>query len=113
MKNTIKCAHGKMMISLAINIFREDDLFVADCPALGLTTHGSSVDDAHDKFVELLGVWMESVNAMGTMEQALRELGWRKERKSECLLPKRAAFDRAPVKMIAQEYIPMEAPCFA
>lgn len=61
---------------MPVDIFMEGKVFIAYTPAFDLTTQGSSVAEAKYNLREAMELWVESCRKMGTLEQALAELGW-------------------------------------
>lgn len=111
MKGRIHRKGREVLVSLSLNIYREDGVYVASCPPLMLSSYGDSPRQAEKKFKEALGLWFESVLRRNTLELALRELGWKAEPDTGCLLPKRATFTDSPVPLISQKYFPLHVPC--
>lgn len=72
--------------TLSIVIYKEDNYYVADCPALKLSSHGKTVKKAQENFQEALDSWIEVVTTHNCLDSALAELGWKKSA-SSCLMP--------------------------
>ena len=74
----IKITEKKIIVELAVNIFRERNHFVADCPALELCTQGKTIKDAAGNFKEaeqwlLEGIDMLVINSeLGLMGQIIK-----------------------------------------
>ncbi len=68
--------------SLPVTIFREGKAFVAYTPALDLSTAGKTEAQARRMFVEAVELFFEELIEMGTVESALKELGWTKTKGS-------------------------------
>lgn len=64
--------------SLPVTIFREGKAFVAYTPALDLSTAGKTEAQARRMFAEAIEAFFEELIEMGTVESALKELGWTK-----------------------------------
>jgi len=66
------------MINIQLDIFylNEDGIFTAYCPALELSSYGSSVGDAQSAFDEALEIFLEDTIQKGTLEKVLLKLGW-------------------------------------
>ena len=60
---------------------KEGDSFISYSPALDLSTVGESFDEAKKRFEEAVGIFFEEIIKMGTVDQALTELGWQKQDK--------------------------------
>ena len=65
--------------SLPVTFLREGDQFVAYTPALDLSTSGSSFEQAKKRFGEVVQIFFEECFSMGTLENVLLDLGWKKE----------------------------------
>ena len=66
-------------VSLPIIILREGDAFVAYTPALDLSTAGDSLAEVKERFIEAVNVFLEEAHKMGTLEDVLTEMGWKRE----------------------------------
>lgn len=76
---SMKKAHA---FSLPIIISREGKHYVAYCPALDLSTVGKTEADAKRMFHEAAELFFEELVAMGTLDKALSDLGWQKDKKT-------------------------------
>jgi hypothetical protein len=63
---------------LTIIFYREGNQFIAYSPALNLSTCGNSEEQAKRRFEEMLSIFLDEVDKMGTIEDVLLECGWRK-----------------------------------
>lgn len=70
----LKC--GKAV--LTVSFYREGNKFIAYSPALDLSTCGDSQEQAKKRFEEILHIFLEEVEKMGTLEDVLLECGWKK-----------------------------------
>ncbi|MBI5245264.1 MAG: hypothetical protein HY922_16500 [Elusimicrobia bacterium] len=61
-------------------ILREGRKFIAYAPALDMATCGKSFDEALRRSKDLIQIFIEETVRHGTMEQALEELGWTRQR---------------------------------
>src|SRR3989338_8575209 len=64
--------------NLSLTIFREGNKFVAYTPALDLSTSGDTFDQVKKRFGEAVTIFFEETFKRGTLDQALKELGWQK-----------------------------------
>jgi len=55
---------------------REGDWYIAQCPPLDLTTQGRSLAEAKQNLEEAASLFFISCIERGTLDQALRELGF-------------------------------------
>ena len=56
--------------------FREDDLFVGLAPELDISSFGESLEEAKRSLEEAVLAFVEECEAMGTLEEVLREAGF-------------------------------------
>ncbi|HOI69451.1 MAG: hypothetical protein PHN90_12120 [Methanothrix sp.] len=56
--------------------FREDDLFVGLAPELDVSSFGESLEEAKRSLEEAAQAFVEECEAMGTLEEVLREAGF-------------------------------------
>jgi len=83
-------------VEFTAEIFREDEVYVALCPELNVSSFGDSVDEAKKSLVEAVTAFLEECKAMGTLEEVLEEAGFLQ--KGEAWLPREAiAKDRLTV----------------
>jgi predicted RNase H-like HicB family nuclease len=75
-------------LNLACTVKREDDdIWVAGCPALDVYSQGDTQEDAKRSLEEAISLWAEDCHERGTLDQALRELGFIKVHPGEVLNP--------------------------
>lgn len=55
---------------------REGDWWIAHCPPLDITTQGRTVSEAKKNLVEAAELFLMSCLERGTLDQALKELGF-------------------------------------
>ena len=65
-------------VNLPVAVLREGDQFVAYTPALDLSTAGSTYEEAKKRFEEAVGIFFEETIRMGTLDEVLSDLGWKK-----------------------------------
>jgi len=65
-------------ISLPVSILREGKRFVAYTPALDLSTSANSFEKVRERFNEIVNILFEELIKKGTLEDVLRDLGWKK-----------------------------------
>ena len=65
---------------LQFNLFgvahREGGVYFAHCPPLDITTQGRTLSEARDNLIEASELFVISCLERGTLDQALRELGF-------------------------------------
>ncbi len=64
---------------LPVSFFKEGRSVVAYCRVLDLTTCGKNLKDAQRMFHEAATLFFEELISMGTLEEALLDLGWQKK----------------------------------
>ncbi len=77
---------GKVQFALSVTVIKEGDSFIAYSPALDLSTVGDTYDEARKRFGEAVQIFFEEIAEKGTVDQALTELGWQKQ-KNEYIPP--------------------------
>lgn len=65
-------------ISLPVSFLREGKRFIAYTPALDLSTSGKTFVEAKRRFEQATELFLEEVERMGTLEEVLQSLGWKK-----------------------------------
>ena len=68
-RNTIKAR-------VEVLIIKEEDTYVAFCPALDLSSYGETEKKALHAFGSALNIFFEETQRKGTLEKALLKLGW-------------------------------------
>ena len=76
-------------ISVPVQMIKEGKAFVAFCPVLDLSTQGNSFGQAQKMFDEIVRIFIEEIDRMGTMDKVLNDLGWRKNTSREWVPPER------------------------
>ena len=66
-----------MTFHVQVFLVSEDDVFVAYCPALELSSYGDSIEDARHAFGEAMQIFVHDTQAKGTLEKELLKLGWK------------------------------------
>ena len=63
--------------SLFGTIHKNDDgIFIASCPPLEVMTQGRTEEEARANLVETCELYIETCLEEGTLDKAIRELGW-------------------------------------
>ena len=62
-------------MNLQVALFKEENQFVAYCPALELSSYGDNPKEAKQAFEEALEIFIEETSEKGTLENALLQLG--------------------------------------
>lgn len=66
-------------VSLPVSFIREANQFVAYTPALDLSTSGATLEEAKKNFTEAVEVFFDELISLGTFEDVLLDLGWKKQ----------------------------------
>ncbi|UOR06226.1 hypothetical protein MUN82_03820 [Hymenobacter aerilatus] len=66
----------KLTLQIEAFILKEGKHYVAYCPALELSSYGSSPEDAKEAFGEAIEIFLEDTAEKGTLEKLLLSLGW-------------------------------------
>lgn len=72
-------------LNLPVSFLKEDNQFVAYTPALDLSTCGKTLEEAKKNFAEAVEIFFDEIISMGTFEEVLLDLGWKKQ--NEDLIP--------------------------
>lgn len=75
-KNIIERGPDYIIVQLKVMVSKEDDSFVAYCPALELSSFGDTPEDAQKAFKEALEIFIEETTDKGTFDKELLSLGW-------------------------------------
>ncbi len=65
-----------MKIFVRIEIFKEDDVYVALAPELNVSSFGDTIEDAKKSVKEAIEAFIEECERMGTIEDVLEESGF-------------------------------------
>jgi hypothetical protein len=71
-----------LQFKLPVSIIREGKKYIAYTPVLDLSTSANSFEVAKKRFGELVYIFFEELIKKGTLEEVLRDLGWRKVQKN-------------------------------
>lgn len=65
-------------VNLNVVFYREANKFIAYSPALDISTCGDTQEQAKKRFEEMLQIFLEETDKMGTLDEVLLECGWLK-----------------------------------
>lgn len=88
-------------------IFKEGDKYIAECPILDIATSGKSANLAKKRFGEMVELFFDELEEMGTLEEVLLEMGWTKVESRQVPAPY-----WKPPKVNFQNF-KVKLPCFA
>jgi len=63
-------------LDIKVEIFKEEDLYVALCPSLNVSSYGETEDEAKRCLVEAIEAFIEECDKMGTLDEVLEEAGF-------------------------------------
>jgi len=94
---------NKIIIQVAVNIFKEGNRYIADCPALQLATHGATINEAQKNFSKAINLWLKTTIENNTLKKALLELGWKIKPKEHYIVPQEISYNNK-ISLIKQKY---------
>ena len=70
--------HGDKLVSVQLNVysFKEDESFIAYCPALDLSSYGTTENNAMKSFEEVLTLTIKYMINKNTLVEDLQKHGW-------------------------------------
>ncbi len=63
-------------LEIKMEIFEEDNLYVALCPELNISSYGESLNEAKKSLLEAVEAFIVECIDMGTLEDVLEEAGF-------------------------------------
>lgn len=72
----------KIQMNIPLIIQQEHDFFIAYTPVFDISTQGKTQQQANDRFIELVQIYIEELLNDRSLDTVLTELGWKKENKS-------------------------------
>lgn len=73
---------AKILVSLPVSIFKENETFVAHTPALDISTCADTLEEVKKRFEELVMVFFEELEREGTTDEVLESMGWKKSKQA-------------------------------
>ena len=70
-------------VKVAVDIYQDGELFIADCKRFGVITQGDTFEEAKYNLIEALSLFVETCFEMGTLEDVLKESGFRSSSRGE------------------------------
>lgn len=64
------------LVVTRVEVFCEEDVYVALCPDLDVSSFGDTPEEAKLSLREAIGAFLEECEAMGTLEEVLEESGF-------------------------------------
>jgi hypothetical protein len=70
--------HGSKIIEVQLNVysFKEDESYIAYCPALDLSSYGTTESNARMSFEEILSITLKYMINKNTLIEDLQKHGW-------------------------------------
>lgn len=93
---------GHISFKLGMVFIKEGDTYVSYIPALDLSTHGDSVEDAAKAGSEASKLFLEELIKDNTFEEVLLNLGWQKVDQDFSLAPPEVLYGEKPVEIQCQ-----------
>jgi predicted RNase H-like HicB family nuclease len=78
-------SNGDLHLNVEVALYIEDDIWVAYCPALNLSSYGDDQEDAIEAFKEAMTIFIKEVTRKGTLEKVLLQLGWTLQQKPQAI----------------------------
>ena len=75
--NRILKEKRSLSIEIEVGFVKEEDYYVAYCPALELSAYGKSIEEAKSSFEKEVAIFLEETHKRGTLEKYLLQNGWR------------------------------------
>lgn len=69
--------NGFIKFRLTAYIRQEDGVYVVDCPILGVTTYGKTIDAAKENIADATRGFLQGCYEMGTLNEVLLECGFK------------------------------------
>lgn len=71
-----------LQFKLPVSVIREGKKYIAYTPVLDLSTSANNFESAKKRFGEIVCIFFEELIKKGTLEDVLRDLGWKKIQKN-------------------------------
>ncbi len=91
MTNRILQEETKIIIKVDVAILKEDNYFVAYCPALELSGYGDTEKKAMASFKKEVNIFVDETHKRGTLEKYLLKNGWNLQPRN--YMPPQPSFD--------------------
>lgn len=65
----------EQVVTLRFEAEREDDLYVAHCPDLDISSYGDTIEDAFARLQDAVSLYLETIEEDGERERIFRERG--------------------------------------
>jgi len=68
--------------NIPVTILREGKRFVAHTPVFDISTSGKTQKEVKKRLQEAINIFLEEVEAAGTLDEVLGDLGWQKAKRA-------------------------------
>lgn len=75
-KGEFKDGATKITIKVGVYLFREDNVFIAYCPALDMSGYGENENEAKKSFEQSMSIYVEYCIRKNTLVADLKKHGW-------------------------------------
>jgi predicted RNase H-like HicB family nuclease len=76
MRNSAGFPFFSMNLSVRVEIFKEDDVYVSLSPDLNVSSFGDTIDEAKESIKEAIEAFLEECLEMGTLDEVLEKSGF-------------------------------------
>jgi hypothetical protein len=100
------------IVSVSIPVYffklnKEDNIIIAECPSLAISTNGNSLKHAKEMFKDAFNLWRQTINHKGNITEVLKELGWKTVGSTIC--PKEENH-KIPIELLASTSLNLQIP---
>ncbi len=75
-KNFISKCKETLTIGITVEVSREQDYYIAYCPALEVSSYGKDIKTAKKRFLEEVEIFFIETERKGSLEKYLLKMGW-------------------------------------
>jgi predicted RNase H-like HicB family nuclease len=65
----------EIKITVPAEIYWDEEVYVARCPSLKVSSQGNTIDEAHKNIEEAISILIEDCIEYGTLEEVLKDCG--------------------------------------
>lgn len=80
-ENTFEKRVTSINVNVEVALFEEDNMWIAYCPALEVSSYGDGKKEAKEAFEEAMQIFLSETERKGTLEKFLLKLGWQLQQK--------------------------------
>ncbi len=86
-----------IQIDFDIIVYRENEIFIAYCPELDVSSCGNTINHAKEMLRTAVRLFLEEVEKMGTLDEILSEANYIKDTSGRWIPPKLVATELASI----------------